>query len=276
MAKVARTKAYLANYSLIPLEIGVYCLKNKLISPFQVYLLLKSKSDGKIKIDNKILKSLASDLKVDCIRTITNNLKILISLNFIGFDKKSRVYFIRSFDVVSSYLKLKKISRSEFDVRQIVHLRAFLVASVIGYINYKNIQRELRRGETKFGLSKQTQRIPLSYSPISDSLLANFLEIADSTAFEYKKLAQKAKYIIIKKNIKYLNIPKSKKNEYIKGYPENAKKIRIIDGKLALRESDLVISLVRFKRYRKKYAKRKKQKKNTANIYVGFNGHLCW
>jgi hypothetical protein len=255
MEQVIKTKSYHTNHCLIPIQVCDYCIRNRISRALQIYLLLKAKSRGVLTIDEALLQELAFELKLKTTRTITNNLKKLIKLNFIGFNKRHKIYHLRGFHTICSYYKFKLKGRFIFDIQEIKKLKAFLIASILSYLIFKNVYRR-RLKEFNSGNSPQLNRRPISYEPVANSLFANYLGFSNATAFKYKKLAAKANYIRIRKNIQMLKWSKVNKREYIKYFPENAMKLRVINNMLAICEADEILSCVKYKKVNKKKGKK--------------------
>ncbi len=237
-------------YILIPVEMCSFALSQKFIRPCQLYIYLKSKCSGKIILHKKDLKLIAETLGLSSGRTIQNNLKILRQANWIGYNPKTNIYFIRSFDCVRTQHGFISRSCAEFDKREIKQFKAFLAGAIIS-----NLVNSQRRGkwitERQKGRSNQIIRQPSVYFPVANLALAKVLNVSISTAFEFKKLAHKAGYIKLEKNFKDTRVNPKFAKAYKRNYSEIAHKIKFHQGKLMIQGIDTVFPCVRFKRRKK-------------------------
>ena len=148
--------------TLIPVELCDHVIRHKLAKPFQLYMLLKSISSGKLKIDDALHKVLADTLGRKSVKTIHKNLSILLQLNFIGHNPKTDYYFIRGYQSIQAQLNMKASSSAEFDYADIDNIQAFCMAAVIGYI--VNQQRKRKwLSEREKGRSRQNNHLSSAY-----------------------------------------------------------------------------------------------------------------
>jgi hypothetical protein len=87
-------------YMTIPINLCFYIVNERIFRAAQVYLCLKSFCDGKLYITKSTLIEISIILEVKAIQTIRTALKVLIELNWVGYNPKSKYYFIRSFSTV--------------------------------------------------------------------------------------------------------------------------------------------------------------------------------
>jgi len=233
---------------LIPVELCEYVLMHKLSKPFQLYMLLKSICYGQMKIDKQFHKLLAARLGLKSEKTIKNNLKILLDLNFIGHNPNSGYYFIRGFHWVQSKLKLTARTAAEFDYADIDKLQAFCMAAVTCYIVKQQKRKWL--SEQDKGCSNHDNHLSSAFY-VSSTLLRDKLGISLNTAYRLKKKAHETGFLEIIPNWEPLNQDARFKRSYLKGWPENKNILRVRDGMLFLQRSDQIIPKVRFKRRKK-------------------------
>ena len=82
----------------VPVEISRYVYHNGLISPFSIYLYLKLFSDGKLHDSSPVFTQMRADLRMKDNRTFKKHMNKLHELGWVGHNKESGYYFIRSFD----------------------------------------------------------------------------------------------------------------------------------------------------------------------------------
>lgn len=228
------------NSFFVPTDLCQYVLKNKLTKPLQLYLLLKFECSGIIKINEQDKQRMAQFLNVKTIKTIDNNLKKLIELNWIGFNENTGWYFIRSFDNIKSQLKLKRRIYVELLRKDIVSLKGFLVGAFIGTL-IREQRRRFFESERKKGRSIQ---FLIDFFPVANYILMKFLNISNSTASAYKECAVKHGYILRKKSYSRTNLSAKQLNEFKRQY-EYPEKVKVVKDKIVIMKPDLICSILR-------------------------------
>lgn len=233
----------------IPVQICEHVVINKIAKPFQLYVTLKSMCSGKMLIDDNTLQEIADKLDYKAVRSVTNNLKKLMALNFVGHDPKTGYYFIRSYDFLMTYLEFKSLTTVEFVLKHIKLLQPFCIAAIASYIVRRN-DTERQRVERTRGRSHQDPCCSFSYS-VSSTLLSSKTGRSLFSTYTWRKMAHKAGFITVKPNLKPLGIKAEYKAQFIRANPSLAPKVRKIKGKLFLREADYVVSHLKFKSRKK-------------------------
>ncbi|NLO00785.1 MAG: hypothetical protein GX126_00505 [Bacteroidales bacterium] len=189
----------------LPVELCIYALQNKLLKPFRLYILLLSATQGNIAITEKDMEAIALALNYKSQKSINNNLKKLISLGWIGHDKKRKKYWIRGLDELRKRLKLKKRRSVDFTIEYLDNFDAFCFAAAIGkewkYQKWRGISAWDLRGQAYPNLLR-----PSDYLPIAGNDLVKILKISKSSVSRYKKHAQGAGYIDIKSSNRTVKI----------------------------------------------------------------------
>jgi len=216
----------------------------------QLYIYLKTHCSGKVKISKCDFQTIAKKIGLSSARSVENNLKKLIVKNWVGYNKKSKYYFIRGIDKIRWLLGFKTKTAAEFDSREIKKLKAFLAAAKIGYL-LDNQKRKKRATERNTGRSNHVARQSSDYYPLANLALAKILNVSLSTAYVLKQLAHKAGYIDIKKSFEETNLDAYQENPLKKGLPELISKVRIKKGKILLQGTDKVKHFVTFKTRKK-------------------------
>lgn len=241
----------------VPNELCEFVLKNKFVRPMQLYIHLKGKASGMIKLTDEIKGIIGKEIGLKSKRAVSNNLKLLVERGWIGFDKQSGYYFIRNFESVKKTEGLSRSMAAEFYFQDIKKLKAFLCGAVIAKL-IRSQKRQKRELERLKGRSYQCSRNCQNYYPVANMALAKILNITISTAFELKKLAAKSGYIKIKKNFQPIAIGSmTQVNACYKNYvkaanPARANVIRVRGKFLYLQRPDLVLATIRLKFRRKK------------------------
>lgn len=236
-------------YLLIPVEICNFAITNKCIKPLQLYIYLKSISSGKFRFTKQDQVKCAKALGYKSVKSVANNLNLLLKRNWVGYNISSGIYFIRSFNRIKNSIQAKSNTCAEFNTKEIKQFKAFVAGASISYM----VNQQKRRkwlSESKNRGSKPNSQIP-DYYPVANLALAQMWKLALSSAFELKKLAFKNGYISVKKNFTAINVSLEHKKQYQKSNPEIAHKVRVKNNKLFLQAPDQVMSKIRFKSSRK-------------------------
>lgn len=245
------------HHTFIPTQLCQFAFVNKFIRPFQLYIYLKSVGSGKIKITDDIKIEIGKEIGLGSKRAVSNNLHLLLARNWIGFCKKSRYYYIRSFDRVKKIEGFKRQTAAEFHFKDIKKMKAFLIAAVITKLINQQKRRE-RELERKKGRSIPSSCDRQLYFPVANLALSKILNIAISTAFEHKKIAQKAGFIKVKKEFVRCKLSDGKfvkatyKNHAKAANSKIAHKIRVRNNYLWIQQPDKILSKIRLKRKGKK------------------------
>ncbi|MCD6013091.1 MAG: hypothetical protein K0Q79_2953 [Flavipsychrobacter sp.] len=221
----------------------------------QLYVLLKTNCAGKLKLSNTDITLVASQLNVSA-RTVRNNLKKLLGLNWIGYNYRSKYYFIRSFETVRRMYEYTAKTKSSFDLRDILKFKAFVAATAIGKLvnNTINKEKSEKRKPTesnKKGLSKHQVSAYPGYYQMSNSGLAKCLGKSKSNAFKLKELAKEAGYIDVIQQYESTGVPANQWKAFMKGNPEIAYKCTVKNGMIVTKQPDLVCHSIYFKSGRK-------------------------
>lgn len=242
-------------YLKVPVELSAKVLSCKLIRPFQIYLKLNSMCSGKIKIDNAVKNYLLNELNLKSVKTVNANLKILLSLNWVGYNPKSQIYFIRGIDQLRKIEKCFSRAACEFRINDINKLKAFLVGSVISNLinRQKRIKKTLERnnGRSKHGCSGSPDDFP-----IANEALAKCLKVALSTAYEHKQIAVQHGYLKIRPVLHPIiyggkHLFKELKILYRKADPDKAHLVRVFNNHLYFQGTDHVSTNLQVVRRRK-------------------------
>ena len=251
--------------TIIPAELCNFVLTSKLIRPFQVFIYLKSKCSGKIRLSKSDMDNVALDLGLKSGKTINSCIKKLIEINWVGFSPRSGFYFIKGFEKIRKQHKFYRRRGVEFNLDEIRDLKGFLIATSISLLI--NAQKRRKRAvERSMSGSKTPACLRSFYFEIANEALAKILRISISTAFEWKNLAEKQGYIKIRKHFAEIDVnPKlAKEFKSQKGVPSHL--IRFRAGKLWIQKSDTVVSYINFRRR----AKITEFNKNTNSYYPFF------
>jgi hypothetical protein len=142
----------------IPVQLCQYALCENFTASFRLYCYLKGQCSGKMKVSKGDIKTFAADLKCDP-KTILNHLKKLRDFNWIGYNTKSKYYFIRAFDVIMEMHGFTSRTGAEFKKSYLHDFKAFTAGAAIGYIS--NAIRKKQAAERKKHVPNKRLAFPM-------------------------------------------------------------------------------------------------------------------
>lgn len=226
----------------LPIEWIYLVVNRRLFRSAQVYLYLKSISDGKTCIQPELVNEITEVLGLKSGKTTKKAIEKLLELNWVGYNPASKYYFVRSFKNVAFLHGFSRKTVAKFEIEYLGELKAYLIGAIIEdlirkqkrrirklKVDTNNSEREHLRAERYKGRSFQPEEATASFFPLANKALAKILHISVQTAFEYKKLAKEQGYIEIKKNFKHIDISHKELWLYKKTIDEaEAAKVRVL------------------------------------------------
>ena len=160
----------------------------------RLYILLKNECDGMMWVNENDIINFSNELNITT-RTIHTHLKKLQDRDWIGYDNKSKYYFIRGWNRIKQLEGLNNRTIIKFKLENIKDLQTFkasLIGVYIGYLIYgKN--KQLR-------LNKRTGSDQNVFHSISSIVLGSSLNVSQVMAWKYLRLAEIKGFLNAKKN----------------------------------------------------------------------------
>jgi hypothetical protein len=237
------------DYYLIPVEVSQWVIQNKFFRQFQVYICLKTISDGIVYLDKNLIKHLAKELELKSTKTITKNLKDLEENNWIGIDQKYNKCYVRGFNNIQFQLGMTRRNATIFYKTDISDIKPFLIASVMSNLIRQGKSKKWRKEALIKGKAHQSLRPSTFLHPIANKGLSKILNCSMATASRYKSLASKRGYIDIKPDFEKVKIDKAHimlNNKY-----SNMKIYKTKKGIPVIQKPDLVSTNILMRRRRK-------------------------
>lgn len=181
----------------IPVELCFFVIQKKMLPVFKVYILLKMTSSGKCRLSKWDKEDMTEFCGYKTVRSLNNQLKKLLELDWIGYNKKSGMYHIRSFDSVQKKYSFYKRTGFWFAIQDMQCFDGVIYGAVIGYLS-KN-QGGKQRFDREKGWSKQDLCKSPGFYPLANRALAKILKISISTASIMKLRAEEVESIEIKR-----------------------------------------------------------------------------
>lgn len=213
------------NILLVPVQISQFVYDNELTKPFSIYLYLKLLAGDKVAASDEVFNSLRTDLKMadPKNRTFRKHLQKLLDLNWIGYNAKSGIYHIRSFDHIRAVNGFKKCRATKLFLRDIKQIQIYLVGVIIcseihGQKYYWEIvKRRSGTATKKRDVAKQSKASFHSSKPpyygICNRKIARLLGCKYTRACTLKNAAAAAGYLTIRH--RYLDVKELDKADYL-------------------------------------------------------------
>ncbi|MEI7725324.1 MAG: hypothetical protein WCK09_09485 [Bacteroidota bacterium] len=229
----------------IPLEICVFVLQNRLVKPFKTYLMMKSICPGKLHYNKS---ELAQKLNISG-KTLEKHLGQLIKLNWIGWDPKSKMVFIRGFDKIREMYQFNSrlaIICTQADFKT---LTAFLFGAVVSNILRAKKRQLWQPDAAKKRYAKQSGCQPLFY-PVANGYTAKILNYSLKGSMKLKNQAECGGYIVTKEQFEKTGVLYSNIN-YFKTKNPNYYLCKRSGLEIGLQLPDLISSKMDFSRRKK-------------------------
>ncbi len=195
----------IAKTTLIPIEICQYALSEKKVRAMQVFIWLKMNCSGKIKITPEIKSQITQDIGIKSNKTVKTAIQYLIYRKWITVSKRSGYCFIKGFEAIRQIEGFKARTGAEFYFSDIKNFKGFLVAAIITNLISVQKRREWITERKKRGSMTVIHKPPTFY-PIANEALSKILGVSVSTAWEWKKLAKRQRFIRIHKEYREIKI----------------------------------------------------------------------
>jgi hypothetical protein len=177
-------------YLKVPIELAEFAFKQHKISQVRVYLASHFIYSGKARMSDEPVQRIANKLSLSD-RQVYRALKWLSQKDWIGKDADNGWMFFRGIDKVHE-IQGWKYSRSALMFKDdLPHFKAFLIGALIA--NFIK-----GRGT---GTDRESKRSQQSRCPVSLSIVQKLFGVSEKTAFNYRKLAEKYRYIKMEQNL---------------------------------------------------------------------------
>ena len=232
----------------IPVYLCEHVLKNKYTSQFKVYLALRKMCSGKIYAQsiNFAYIKLMTGLSV---KQIGRHIKSLLKYNWIGFNNKSKFYFIRGTRCLLCKIGSYNTKSVKISIRELKNIKEFCFAAVVGYwvkkrkykerFDKQNIRTLQSRGSNQYVLCQDAKSlIAFNSDMIASSSISQRLGMSKSTVSLLKEAAVKAGYLIANKNYISLKTKKESWRQLQRGLPMLRGRFRFHCGEMKIVHCD--------------------------------------
>lgn len=234
----------------VPVDLCGFAISNSFVRPFQVYIALKIETSGFIKFTDTFLHTIADKTGLGTIRAVRNNVNKLLERNWIGYDKKNKNYWIRGFDTVRKIENCGFNSAAVFHTQYLKVFKQFITGAYFGYLALYQ-EKKLRAAARKSYSAKQAALKNFRHFPVALNAMVKILNIPKNKAFRYKAEAAAAGFLTIIKDYTLTDIPSRLYKAYLRSHPELIGRVTVKDGKLQIRNPDLIKSNIFYCRRKK-------------------------
>lgn len=248
----------------IPIELLVFALSSRKVSPLRLFLYLKSQGSGYIKWDLEQREKILSDLDLKSPKTIQANLNWLLRNGWVCMNTKRGSVRVVSYLVLAKKLHFQCATGAVCELQSLKNFRPFIYAAVVTYyLQYKyRIARQSARKKGRTTTNCRYRDLPADY-------LAKVLKLGKSTIVRYRQKAWDAGFIKMKHRYKPLLLP-IEELEFCRIYgDEEAWQLVIHNNRVKIQLSNAITSYIqlRTKPSLKKYIS---SRKKVDPLYEGF------
>jgi hypothetical protein len=199
-------------YITIPVEVSQHVYEDRLVKPFAIYLFLKMYSSGKVHEASEVFELLRQELGMKDNRTFKKHLGKVLELDWVGYNKKSGYYHVRTIDHIRAVNGFIKRRATRLESKDIQQLQTYLVGAIINQnIHTQRYCREFLKmklgiATLTWGVANQSlgtfQEYGKSHYGISNQRLAKILGCKYTRACQLKHQAAAAGYIYVRHRYK--------------------------------------------------------------------------
>ncbi len=250
------------DYLSIPVELCKYAIKEHKVNQLRLYVFLKSKCSGQIKLPKERIDSYCLELGYKSTKTFKNNLNWLIMHKWITVNTKSGNYRIKGFLELSNKLMFCSVKGAIFEPLDFSKFKAFVSGAVITYYMKQKSRYNKKRSELLIGSSRKYRSKKPAFYSLPHTYLAKVLNLSKSAAKKHRDSAINFNFINSLHKFKQLYIPKKEILLYLKYSESNQNKLIGYKKNLVEQLNDVLTSniILRTKRNFKNKLKSKGKK----------------
>ncbi|WP_295654679.1 hypothetical protein [uncultured Mucilaginibacter sp.] len=238
----------------VPVELLQLSLQNHCLNDLRLFLMLKINWGGTFRMSKESVIELTSILGYSSTKSTHTHLKNLEKLDWVNFDYKTNLLFIKGFEALRQKLGLKQRTGAIINRDNLINnnqFKGFAAGAVIN--NMVNSQKiKLRRlGQQKGCSAEDRINNANGYFNVATEGLAKILKCSIGQAFNLKKLAKLLGFIKVKKGLIVTEFNIKEIEGFRLGNPELSPKLTRKKNKIAIKSSDQIKSNMPFSRREK-------------------------
>ncbi len=225
----------------IPISMVIETIESSFYNPLKTFLYLKFNYSGIVRIQDLDFERICNDLNFKSNKTPKKHIKDLISKNWIGYDPKCKIYFIRSFDFIRRSNSWTERSSAVFNYNHLVQTKAWC-GGILYTILYKNARKKYCKAASIKGKAIQAQNTSSLFCKVATTGVIKIFNISIATASRLKSLANASGFISVKKTFSPTDIKASEKYDAIKYISDTNITVtfRIKNGKVFMQSIDKI------------------------------------
>ena len=230
----------------VPVHFAEWCLVNKKTIELSLYIALKTRCDGQIRLNPDLKRELAEQLGYKSSRSVENGLRKLLELNWIGYNERSGIYFIRGWKFVLSVNHIEGTTTAELDLRKdLANMKQWIFANAVGHYIARRKKSEFKKSNSKQkdNLHDDDTPAPLDSeenapNKLGVRVLCKRYNVSQGTISNWKRQAKDHGYLNYTHNYHILNIPAMLIHEVRELFSDIAHKIVILGEWVAVQLTD--------------------------------------
>jgi hypothetical protein len=239
-------------YMIVPADLLKYAIQKKRVSVICIFLYLKFIASGHVTWSKMLQMKIAEDLQIS-VKSVQRHIKVLLLLKFITYNKPRSSIRTVSFKSVVAKIHGDCQHGVRIYYKDLINFRAFAFSGFIAneIRKFRHVVRSQKPPVLEERRSpRMSGRVPSTMSVFPVRAIAKKLKLSTSRVSQLKKIAAQNGTLSIKKNFKDINISDYEIPLYKKYMPEEGKKLRKINGKFLIQESDSIGSTLTIKKRR--------------------------
>lgn len=243
----------LTDWLVIPVQMVEYVVKNRMQTAFTLYAYMLI--ERKDKFRTKDLRGLHDVFGLKSQRSIQNALKLLLKMNWIGQNPRSKIYHVRSINRVSNMIGVEYKRSVVMQIPDYKSIDEFLTATLVANLVDRQ-RRGLMPGNGRF--LERPNPLPKHldpFSPVSSKSMSECYGIPISTAKSWKEKVKDSPFVKIRRNQEVTNLSIAELQLLRKYFPEESRCLRIWKGLVVKFLPDKVRHYMKFKTKKRLFLK---------------------
>ena len=217
----------------VPVSVAGWAVKNNRTQMLAVFIDMKRRSTGHLRLSTEEIKGVCDVLNIS-MQTFYNNRNELIKRNWIGYNKKKKLYHIRSWDFVCKVLSVPSRSNIEahIDILKTFHEFCFSI-DIAHYVKTREKNARSKDSDRNQRAENETSCVEEALSGKEQSqanklgveLLAERYGVSKSTISNWKIRAKALGFLKYQHNYAPLNVTDQFVGDVKRAYSELAHRI---------------------------------------------------
>lgn len=258
------------DYLSIPVELCKYAIKEHKVNQLRLYVFLKSKCSGQIKLPKERIDNYCLELGYKSTKTFNNNLSWLIKHKWITVNTKSGNYRIKGFLELTNKLMFCSVKGAIFEPIDFSKFKAFVAGATITYFMIQKSRYNKKRPELlQWSSRKSHYKMPAFYS-LPHTYLSKILNVSKSCAKKQRNLAIQHQFISSVHKFEPIEIASGEILNYLKYCDTNTNNLIGYKNHLKKQLNDILTSNIKLRTKNNFKRKLKNKWKKSTPLYNGY------